>query len=198
MDLFHSHNINILPKDGIAEYHAIVIPNEMANRYYEALTNNIDWQNDKVLIYGKEIITKRKVAWHGDRPFEYKYSNIIKTAVNWTPELKELKAIVEKISNETYNSCLLNLYHDGSEGMGWHSDDENDLKKDGTIASLSFGAERKFVFKHKKDKQSIHLMLENGSLLLMKKDVQRHWWHSLPKTKKLIKSRINLTFRTII
>ena len=162
------------------------------------LLNGIEWKNDEVVIYGKRIVTKRKVAWYGDKAFEYKYSNISRTALPWTRELFELKTIVETISNESYNSCLLNLYHDGYEGMGWHSDDEKDMKKDGAIASLSLGADRKFAFKHKQDKQSVYMLLEHGSLLLMKGEVQSHWLHSLPKTSKVLKPRINLTFRTIV
>ena len=198
MDLFNNSHTNLLPKDGVVQYYGKVISTEKANLFMEALLNGIDWRNDEVVIYGKRIITKRKMAWYGDRPFEYKYSNISRTALPWTNELLELKTIVESISNENYNSCLLNLYHDGNEGMGWHSDDEKDLKKDGAIASLSLGADRKFGFKHKQDKQSLYLTLEHGSLLLMKEQVQSHWLHSLPKTSKVLKPRINLTFRTIV
>jgi alkylated DNA repair dioxygenase AlkB len=113
-------------------------------------------------------------------------------------QLLALKAIVESHTAETYNSCLLNLYHDGTEGMGWHSDDEKDLKKDGAIASFSLGADRKFAFKHKSDKQTLNVILEHGSILLMKGEVQSHWLHSLPKSTRVLKPRINLTFRTIV
>lgn len=198
MNLFHNPQTNLLPKDGMVQYFGKVISTEKANQFMEALLNGIDWRNDEVVIYGKRIITKRKMAWYGDRPFEYKYSNISRTALPWTNELLELKTIVESISNENYNSCLLNLYHDGNEGMGWHSDDEKDLKKDGAIASVSLGADRKFGFKHKADKQTMYLMLEHGSLLLMKGQVQSHWLHSLAKSTRVLKPRINLTFRTIV
>ena len=198
MDLFNKLQTNLLPKDGEVQYYGRVIPTEKANQYIDVLLNGIEWKNDEVVIYGKRIVTKRKVAWYGDKAFEYKYSNISRTALPWTRELFELKTIVETISNESYNSCLLNLYHDGYEGMGWHSDDEKDMKKDGAIASLSLGADRKFAFKHKQDKQSVYMLLEHGSLLLMKGEVQSHWLHSLPKTSKVLKPRINLTFRTIV
>ena len=198
MDLFNKLQTNLLPKDGEVQYYGRVIPTEKANQYIDVLHNGIEWKNDEVVIYGKRIVTKRKVAWYGDKAFEYKYSNISRTALPWTRELFELKTIVETISNESYNSCLLNLYHDGYEGMGWHSDDEKDMKKDGAIASLSLGADRKFAFKHKQDKQSVYMLLEHGSLLLMKGEVQSHWLHSLPKTSKVLKPRINLTFRTIV
>jgi alkylated DNA repair dioxygenase AlkB len=169
-----------------------------ADGYYTALLNNIAWENDQAIIFGKRIITKRKVAWYGDKPFQYTYSSITKQALQWTDALKALKGIAEKASGETYNSCLLNLYHTGEEGMAWHSDAEKDLKKNGAIASLSFGAERKFAFKHKKTAAVVNVLLEHGSLLVMKDETQTHWLHRLPPTKKISSPRINLTFRTIV
>jgi len=198
MDLFSDESTNLLPKDGVVNYYGKLLSATKANHYLNTLLNNIEWKNDNALIYGKLITTKRKVAWYGDIAFGYKYSNITKTALPWTKELLELKTIVEEKTNETYNSCLLNLYHNGNEGMAWHSDAEKDLKKDGAIASLSFGAERKFVFRHKQDKETVYIILEHSSLLLMKGTTQTHWLHRLPPTTKVLKPRINLTFRTIV
>ena len=138
----------------------------------------------KYFIIDKRMITKRKVAWYAEQTFEYSYSNITKTALPFTKELLTLKELVEKETGETYNSCLLNLYHDGSEGMAWHSDGEKDLKKNGVIASLSFGAEKRFGFKHKQTKKTVYKVLEHGSLLVMKDETQTHWLHRLPPTKK--------------
>ena len=200
MDLFSSQidpDKNWLPLDGVVNYHGAVMSHEEANRYYEILLHTISWKNDLAVIYGKRIETKRKVAWYGDQPFEYTYSKTTKKALPWTKELLELKQMVEKQSGETYNSCLLNLYHSGEEGMAWHSDAEKDLKKDGAIGSLSFGAERRFSFKHKKTKEKVTLLLEHGSLLVMKGTTQTHWLHRLPPTKIIHQPRINLTFRTI-
>ena len=200
MDLFSQHNDiprNLLPKDGIVLYYGNVLVKKEADLYYNLLSNHIKWKNDEVIIFGKRIVTKRKVAWYAEKPLQYSYSNITKTALLFTEELLKLKKIVENKTNETYNSCLLNFYHDGSEGMGWHSDAEKELKKNGAIASISLGAERKFTFKHKKTKETISLLLENGSLLLMKDETQYHWLHRLPTTKKIQMPRINLTFRTI-
>jgi alkylated DNA repair dioxygenase AlkB len=135
---------NLLPKDGTVNYYGRVLSQEEANHYFESLLQNIEWRNDEAIIYGKKIVTKRKVAWYGDKPYEYTYSKTTKSALPWTKELLELKALIEDRSGETFNSCLLNLYHDGSEGMAWHSDAEKDLKKDGAIGSLSFGAEINF------------------------------------------------------
>ena len=143
------------------------------------------------------IITKRKVAWYGDKPFKYTYSKTTKSALPWTKELLELKEIIENQIGEKFNSCLLNLYHNGDEGMAWHSDGEKDLKKNGAVGSLSFGAERKFSFKHKKTKQTVSVYLEKGSLLVMKGTTQINWLHRLPPTKKVKNPRINLTFRII-
>ncbi len=189
---------NLLPYDGEVYYHGAVFTTQLANDYYENLLNDIEWKNDEAIIFGKKIITKRKVAWYGERPFQYTYSKVTKEALFWTPALLELKAATEKLSGETYNSCLLNLYHDGSEGMAWHSDGEKDLKKNGAIASLSFGAERKFAFKHKNREQKVEILLENGSLLVMTGSTQTHWLHRLPPTTKINKPRVNLTFRTIV
>ncbi len=158
----------------------------------------IPWENDVIHMFGKCIITKRKVTWYGDNPFEYSYSNITKKALPWTQELLELKKLTETLTGEIYNSCLLNLYHSGEEGMGWHSDDEKELKRNGAIASLSFGAERKFVFKHKTTKEKVELVLDHGSLLVMKGATQSFWLHRLPPTKKVGTPRINLTFRKIV
>jgi len=191
-------SVNLLPSDGIVHYYGKLMSSTEAAEMAQALLDRIEWRNDEAVIYGKHIITKRKVAWYGDEAFSYTYSNTTKTALPWTPELLFLKNLAEKHSGETYNSCLLNLYHDGSEGMAWHSDGEKDLRKNGAIASLSFGAERKFCFKHKKSGEKIDVFLEAGSLLVMKGETQTHWLHRLPPTTKVHQPRINLTFRTIV
>lgn len=198
MDLFNQEPItNILPYDGVANYHGQVLSEKLSLYYYSILLNEIAWKNDEAVIFGKRIITKRKVAWYGNTNYDYNYSNVTKQALIWTKELLELKAIVEKESKATYNSCLLNLYHSGDEGMAWHSDGEKMLKKNGEIASLTLGAERKFSFKHKESKQKIDIVLERGSLLVMKDTTQTNWLHRLPPTKLIKTPRINLTFRTI-
>jgi len=199
MDLFNQNTIqNILPFDGEAIYHGLVLNRNQCNAYYQKLLNEIPWENDQAIVFGKHYITKRKVAWFGDEEYNYKYSGVTKQAYIWTPELLELKKKIEEISETTYNSCLLNLYHNGEEGMAWHSDGEKTLLDNGTIASVTLGAERKFSFKHKETKQRIDIVLENGSLLLMKGTTQKNWLHRLPPTKRVHSPRINLTFRTII
>ena len=197
-DLDFDSNINLLPKEGTVNYFGKILDQKDADRYYQALLNNISWKNDEAIMFGKKIITKRKVAWYGEEEFPYTYSKITKKAMPWTRELFFLKELIEYKTGEQFNSCLLNLYHSGDEGMSWHSDDEKDLKKNGAIGSLSFGAERKFAFKHKESKEKVELYLEHGSLLIMKNETQTHWLHRLHPTKKINNPRINLTFRSII
>jgi len=196
MDLFNN-NCNILPFDGEVNYYGPILSLKQSQQYFEKLLSNINWENDQAIIFGKLIVTKRKVAWYGDKPYSYTYSKTTKRALPWTKELLELKTIIESETGEKFNSCLLNLYHSGEEGMAWHSDGEKDLKKNGAIASVSFGADRKFSFKHKKTKQTVSINLEKGSLLIMKGTTQNNWLHRLPPTKKVKTPRINLTFRTI-
>ena len=189
---------NHLPYEGTVQYYGKVIQEMVADDYFEKLMQNIAWENDQAIIFGRQITTKRKVAWYGDQGYEYTYSNVNRYALPWTVELLELRQRVQQLTGERFNSCLLNLYHTGEEGMAWHSDDETDLKKNGAIASLSFGAERRFAFKHKQSKEKVELYLEHGSLLVMKDTTQSHWLHRLPPTKKVSTARINLTFRTIV
>lgn len=201
MELFSREadpTLNLLPGDGMVNYHGKLLDREKADAYYHALLSSIEWKNDLAVIFGKRMVTKRKVAWYGDRAFEYTYSNTTKHALPWTRELQELKMLTEAATGESFNSCLLNLYHDGNEGMAWHSDGEKDLKKNGAIGSLSLGAERKFSFKHKQTGETVSLVLEHGSLLVMKGATQSHWLHRLPPTKKVNGPRVNLTFRTIV
>ena len=188
---------NLLPKNGTVHYFGKIFGLDETQFYYQYLLNNIPWKSDEAIIFGKLIKTKRKVAWFGEEHFEYTYSGRTKRAEIFTQELLKLKDKVEIITKETYNSCLLNLYHNGSEAMAYHSDAENDLKKNGAIASLTFGAERKFSFKHKITREKVDVILENGSLLVMKDETQDFWLHRLPPTTKNKCPRINLTFRTI-
>jgi alkylated DNA repair dioxygenase AlkB len=186
---------NLLPHDGIVNYYGKIMPEESANFWFEKLTSTIAWEHDQAVVFGKHYITPRKVAWYAEIPMTYKYSGIVKSSLPFTDELKELKSIAEEICQSSFNSCLLNLYHNGSEGMAWHSDAEKELSKHAAIASLSFGAERTFAFKHKKMGEKINVMLQNGSLLVMKGATQDHWLHRLTTSKKIVSPRINLTFR---
>ena len=196
MDLFHQPGINLLPRDGIVNYHGCVLDRCDAWDYFEALMVTVPWRHDELVMFGKPVVTSRKVAWFGDSDFSYTYSGRTKKALAWTRELSALKKLAEEKAGAAFNSCLLNLYHNGGEGMGWHSDDEKDLALDACIASMSLGAERRFDFRHKETKETVSVQLEHGSLLAMKGETQRYWQHRLPPAKKITEPRINLTFRT--
>jgi alkylated DNA repair dioxygenase AlkB len=189
---------NLLPMDGEVYYQTSIFKKSVIVEYYDYFLNVIPWENEEVLIFGKRIITKRKVAWFAEDGISYTYSNSTKNGFTFTRELLSLKSRIQEITGENYNACLLNLYHNGEEGMGWHSDDEKSIVPESSIASLSFGIDRKFSLKHKTSNQTVSLILENGSLLEMKGLTQKHWKHSLPKTKKATQPRINLTFRKMI
>lgn len=201
MDLFGNamdETLNLLPKDGTVNYYGIWLPKLRADHYLGVLTNTITWKNDEAILFGKHFVTKRKVAWYGDDHYAYTYSNTTKEALIWTKELLEIRDRICEKTGLAFNSCLLNLYHNGHEGMAWHSDDERSMAPNGAIASLSLGAERKFSFRHKRSKETVSLTLQHGSLLLMQGQTQEHWLHSLPKTTKIVAPRINLTFRNMI
>jgi alkylated DNA repair dioxygenase AlkB len=144
MDLFNSlPESNLLPFDGDVRYYGSILDSKSANHYFDQLLKTILWEHDQTVIFGKLIVTKRKVAWYGDEPFNYTYSKTTKSALPWTKELLELKEMIESESGETFNSCLLNLYHSGEEGMSWHSDDEKDLKKKWCHSFVKFGCNSK-------------------------------------------------------
>lgn len=189
--------MNLLSKDGHALYIPGVFDEKSSGAVFASLSDTIDWKEDQLMMFGRLITTKRKVAWVGDAGCSYTYSGVKKFPQAWTPALSEIKQRIEALAQHTFNSCLLNLYHDGSEGMGWHSDDEKELDQAAPIASVSFGGERKFAFKHKFDKTTVSLTLANGSVLLMQAPTQQYWQHSLTKTKRPVAPRINLTFRAI-
>ncbi len=190
--------LNLLPCDGTVNYHGRILTPTEADRCLDALLHGVPWRHDEAVIFGKHIVTARQVAWYGDTGFSYTYSGTTRHAIPWNHELTQIKALVEQHTGTTFNSCLLNLYHDGNEGMAWHSDDETSLGRDACIASLSLGAERRFCFKHKRTAQQVETVLEHGGLLLMQGTTQTHWLHSLPKARRVSAPRINLTFRTMI
>lgn len=186
---------NLLPMDGEVVYYGNIYDRIEADLYFKKLLNDIKWEHDEVKIFGKTIITARKMAWYSIDSKPYSYSNATKHPNTFTDTLLDIKEKVEMISEEKYNSCLLNLYHNGTEGMGWHADNEKEIVPNSAIASLSFGAERFFSFKHRATKETLKFNLQHGSLLVMKGETQSKWLHSLPKSVKIISPRINLTFR---
>ena len=198
MDLFEAIDNtprNRLPSDGDVRYWGKIISTEQSDHYFSSLLKNIEWRNDEAKMFGKHIVTKRKVAWYAEQPFSYTYSNVTKQALPWTNDLSELKAFVEQKAECRFNACLLNLYHNGAEGMAWHSDAEKELVQGAAIASVSFGAERRFSFKHKRSGEIISIDLQHGSLLTMSGQTQQYWLHRLPPSTKIHEPRVNLTFR---
>lgn len=189
---------NILPFDGECLYFGQIFSQEQANSYMQFLLKEIPWQHDEAKIYGKHIVTARKVAWFGDAHYNYTYSGRTRTARVWTPELLAIKTEVERIGGSYYNSCLLNLYADGTQGMSWHHDDEKGLGHNSDIASVSFGVTRRFDLRHKTTKEKVSINLQPGSLLIMRGSTQACWQHQLAKTTKILQPRINLTFRRML
>lgn len=163
------------------------------------LTKDIRWRNDSITMFGKTHPQPRLTAWYGDKGLVYTYSKITMTADGWTPPLLELKNTLEKDLNASFNSVLVNYYRDGNDHMSYHSDDEKELGKNPVIASLSFGAVRRFYLKHRIDKNvSPHVYeLEDQSLLVMKGELQKFWNHKISKSTKVKTPRLNLTFRQI-
>jgi alkylated DNA repair dioxygenase AlkB len=187
--------LNILPGEGVVNYYGIIWPLQLADKMYTQLLNEIEWKHDEAIIAGKHIITKRKVALYAAIKLQYTYSNVSKSALQFTPLLIEIKEQIELLTGYQYNACLLNLYHNGAEGMAYHSDNEKQLNKNCGIASVSLGANRKFLFKNKISKQTVGLVLQHGSLLLMHPPTQQFWNHRLPLSTVVNEPRISLTFR---
>lgn len=187
----------VLEKDGRVEYMSGFFNEAQSTLLFDQLLQSLDWHADQIMMFGKMITTKRKVVWVGDSDCSYTYSGVKKNPQAWTSELLQIKAQLEKLTGCVFNSCLLNLYHNGEEGMGWHSDDEKELDPNAPIVSISFGASRKFSFRHKINKTKATITLENGSVLIMHPPTQEYWSHSLVTTKVATPSRINLTFRSI-
>ena len=169
-----------------------------ANSLFNSLRSNIEWQQDDITLFGKTYLQPRLTALYASNKLPYTYSNITMHPHVFYKELIDIKDKVEEACNSSFTTCLLNLYRNGQDSNGWHADDESELGVNPVIASVSLGAERIFHLKHKEDKTLKHkLILEHGSLLLMKGTTQHCWLHQLPKTKKQIEKRINLTFRIL-
>ncbi|BAZ42988.1 2OG-Fe(II) oxygenase [Calothrix sp. NIES-4101] len=170
-----------------------------SNQFFNELRNTLNWRQDKIKMFGKESNLPRLTAWYGDNDKSYKYSGIRMSPQLWTSVLLFIKSRIEGILKAEFNSVLVNLYRDGKDYVSWHSDDEQELGKNPTIASVSFGETRRFQLKHKsqKDLDKVEILLTNGSLLLMKGSTQHFWLHQIPKSSKPLQERINLTFRYI-
>lgn len=168
-----------------------------SDQYFNNLINNIEWKQEEMNIYGKQIPFPRLTAWYGDSDKPYSFSGITLTPTQWSNELIKIKNAIEPLSNTKFNSVLLNRYRNGSDSISWHTDAEKELGENPVIASVNFGATRKFQLRHRDTKEKIEILLEHGSLLIMKGELQHFWQHQVPKTKAKVSERINLTFRVI-
>ena len=191
---------NLLPYDGLVNDLGIVI--DYPSPLFYNLVTELPWQEDIVTLFGKTHVTTRQIVWMGDSDIDYQYSGHTRQTIPWTDTVFHVKQHVEQQLlilgiDVNFNSCLLNYYPSGEDGMGYHADDERELGEQPVIASLSLGATRKFVFKHKKTQDKVELYLESGQLIVMHGDTQSFWKHSITKTKKVTTGRISLTFRQI-
>lgn len=191
--------VNLLPFDGEACLFPHAFTREESDHHLIELQKNIAWKQEPVKIFGKEVMQPRLTAWYGDPNKAYSYSGITMKPLQWTDILLKIKEKAEYISGHKFNSVLLNFYRNEQDSMGWHRDNEKELGTDPVIASVSFGAERKFQFRHYTNQKTVISMgLRHGSLLLMSGATQNNWQHRLPKSDMVHKPRINLTFRNII
>lgn len=196
MSLFQTDSSdNLLPQDGVLHDFGCVLGLQDACGYFTDLLQHTPWQHDEVVLFGKRIQTARKVAWFGNAA--YYYSGVLKRPVTWTEPVLALKALVEQQTGHVFNSCLINLYEHGNQGVTWHSDDETTLGPEPIIASLSLGADRRFCLKHKTLGTKWELTLTAGQLIVMQGPMQRCWLHCIPKMAAVTNARINLTFRQI-
>jgi alkylated DNA repair dioxygenase AlkB len=196
-DLFlaRPEDLNLLPSNGVVNDFGIVLSMIEADVIFSRLISDIAWQADTALINGNVIETRRQVAWYADTPSRYIHSGVLRQSLPWDVEiLDSLRAQVERLTATTFNSCLLNRYEDGTQGMGWHSDSEA-TGEHAVIASLSLGGTRKFAFKHKISGERREMALHHGQLIVMRGDTQQYWLHALMKTNAAVTSRISLTFR---
>ncbi|MBF2007018.1 MAG: alpha-ketoglutarate-dependent dioxygenase AlkB [Chlorogloeopsis fritschii C42_A2020_084] len=186
-----------MPDADVIFYHNFFNQQE-SDELFQILLKEIQWRQDKMKIYGKEVNLPRKTAWHGDRDKSYTFSGIHLQPEPWTPTLLQVKEKVEEIAKVQFNSVLLNLYRNGNDGISWHTDAEPELGKNPVIGSVSFGGARRFMFRHKDNKElKKEIELTHGSFLLMAGTTQHFWQHQIPKTSKKVQPRINLTFRVI-
>ena len=192
---------NLLPYDGKVNDLGVIIDDTTA--LYNTLLNELPWQSDIVTLFGKTHITTRKIVWMGDTGADYQYSGHVRQTVPWSGVVFHVKQKIEQGLAEigvtaNFNTCLLNYYPSGADGMGYHADDEKELGHQPVIASLSLGATRKFVFKHKKTQDKVELHLESGQLVVMHGETQTFWKHTITKTKTVDTGRISLTFRHML
>lgn len=197
LDLGSDEPVELLPFDGSALFHPRFLTDAEADALMVSLLNQVPWEQRSIVRSGQRIPQPRLVAWFGDPGVTYTYSGLSLESHAWIPPLEGLKARCETIAGATFNSCLANLYRDGHDYVGWHADDEPELGPDPVIASVSLGAERRFHLRHRATGETVKVVLQAGSLVVMSRGCQRHWVHQVPMMRRVTEPRINLTFRSI-
>ncbi len=187
----------LIDHDGTVDYIATFLDADEARRLFVRLRREIAWEAVSVRMFGREVEVPRRVAWYGDAGARYRYSGITHEPLPWPEVLKGPRVAVEEASGRSFNAVLANLYRDGGDAIGWHADNEPELGPEPFIASLSLGQARRFRLWHVASGRKVDLVLEPGSLLLMGGPLQRHWRHCLPRTRRPVGARINLTFRQV-
>jgi alkylated DNA repair dioxygenase AlkB len=200
LDLFNSSKTNTVRKqiqNGEYLHISNFFDKSTSDNYFQTLLNTIDWKQEKMNMYGKELLFPRLTAWYGNNDKPYSFSGITLKPKQWNKELLEIKSKVETKTDVSFNSVLLNRYRNGNDSISWHTDAEKELGKNPIIASVNFGATREFQLRHIHTKEKLSIQLSHGSLLIMLGELQHFWQHQIPKTKKPVSERINLTFRVI-
>lgn len=197
--LFESHNLNLLPFEGEVIFYPDFFTRRDSDRLFQSLQDNLQWKQEPIWMFGKQVMQPRLTSLYGNPDRPYGYSGISMIPHPWTPELLEIKTKVEDFVGSEFTHVLCNFYRDGNDSMGWHRDNEAVLGKNPTIASVTFGATRDFQIRHYGKKgNKIGIPLSHGSLLIMSGESQHSWEHQIPKTKKVLSPRINLTFRKLL
>jgi alkylated DNA repair dioxygenase AlkB len=195
--LFPTDSLEVLPFDGSAQLFPQFFNTSTAQEHFSALINEVPWEEHQLVLFGKKVSEPRRSAWIADNDIHYVYSGVERPAHIWSPTLTSIREAITRGTGQRFNSVLANLYRDGNDAMGWHSDDEPCNGPEPVIASVSFGAERRFDFRHRTSKEKASVVLPHGSLLLMSGLSQHCWQHSIARSKKVTSPRINLTFRFV-
>jgi len=191
--------VKALPPDGVIEYRSSWLSADQADACFETLAEEIDWQRRSIRLFGKRVLQPRLICFQGDPGVEYRYSGDVHVASGWHPLVAELRNRLEAVGDDRFNSVLLNLYRDGDDCMGWHADDEPELGRNPVIASISLGGVRRFMLRDRTERtKRFELQPAHGSLILMRGALQHHWQHQVPRTRRPVGRRINLTFRRVV
>ena len=185
--------------DGEITYVPGLFSAPVGDRLLSDLSGAVRWTQPKITLFGKRVFSPRLAAWYGDQESVYRYSGLVNQPLPWLPELLEIRRRVQQYMGLGFDGVLLNLYRTGQDSMGWHSDDEKELGENPVIASVSLGAPRRFLLRHRRSSDlPVHeVSLEHGSLLLMQGTTQKNWRHSVPRIRNQDSPRLNLTFRRI-